>query len=143
MKITICCSIQFVYKIKEIALNFEAKGHEVVIPDGAERILSGEITLEKFLDNVNNGEGARQKIKHDVIRQYFKEIGNSDVILILNLPKKGIDGYIGGNVFLEMGFAYVQNKKIFLYNPIPEMPYKEELITMQPIVINGNLNLIK
>jgi diphthamide synthase subunit DPH2 len=143
MKISICASIQFTNEIKQISDYLKSKGHEVIIPDGAERIISGEISMEQFLINVESGEGANQKIEHDVLREYFKKIGNSDAILVLNYKKKNIENYIGGNTFLEMGFAYVQNKKIFLYNPIPEMHYKDELITMQPIIINGNLDLIK
>jgi diphthamide synthase subunit DPH2 len=143
MKITICASIQFTPKIKEIADSLKKYGHEVTIPDGAERIINGEISLEEFLNNVENGENSKVKIKHDLIRRYFQKIKDTDAILVLNFTKKGIDNYIGGNTFLEMGFAYVLNKKIFLYNPIPEMHYKDELVTMQPIVLHQDLEKIK
>lgn len=142
MKISICASIQFTPQIKEIADELKSYGHEVIIPDGAERIINGEITLDEFLGNVGKGEGAKAKIAHDVIRGYFHKIENSDAILVLNFTKKGIDHYIGGNTFLEMGFAHVLNKKIFLYNPIPEMHYKDELITFQPIILNQDLSKI-
>ena len=49
MKISICGSIQFTDKIKQIADYLKSKGHEAIIPDGAERIISGEITMEQFL----------------------------------------------------------------------------------------------
>jgi len=143
MKISICASIQFTDQIKEVADKLTLMGHEVVIPDGSERIINGEITMEQFLANAESGEGAAQKIKHDVIREYFKKIGKSDAILVLNYTKKNIQNYIGGNTLLEISFAHVQYRKIFLYNPIPEISYKEEIIAMQPVIINGNLNLIK
>jgi len=44
--------------------------------------------------------------------------------------------------FLEIAFAYVLNKKIFLLNPIPELAYTDEIIAMQPIIINNDLELI-
>ncbi len=62
---------------------------------------------------------------------------------MINLTKKGIDNYIGGNTFLEMGFAYVLAKKIFLWQDIPEMIYTDEIKAMQPIILNGDLNKIK
>ena len=55
----------------------------------------------------------------------------------------GIPNYIGGNTFLEMGFAHVLNKKVFLLNNIPAMPYDDEIKDMQPIVLNGDLLKIK
>lgn len=143
MKISICASIQFTPKIKEVYDQLIRKGHTVTIPDGSERILNGETTLEQYLDDVSRGEGVKNKIRHDVIRGYFKKIGDSDAILVLNLEKNNIPNYIGGNTFLEVGFAFVLNKKIYLFNPIPEMHYKDELIAMQPIVIDRNLDLIK
>jgi hypothetical protein len=55
----------------------------------------------------------------------------------------GIKNYIGGNTLMEMGFAHVLDQKIFLYNPIPEIPYyKSEIEAVKPTVIHGNLSLI-
>jgi len=69
---------------------------------------------------------------------------DADAVLVLNLDKHGVKNYIGGNTFLEMGFAHVLNQKIFLYNPIPGMPYyKTEIAAMKPIVIKKDLKKIK
>jgi hypothetical protein len=68
----------------------------------------------------------------------------SDAILVCNFDKKGIKNYIGGNTLMEIGFAHVNDKKIFLYNPIPEdVPYVDEIKAMIDAVINNDLNLIK
>jgi len=77
-----------------------------------------------------------------LIRDYFNVIKNADAILIANFEKNKIKNYIGGNSFLEMGFAHVLNKKIFIFNNIPEMIYTDEIKAMQPIVLNGNLTKI-
>ena len=62
----------------------------------------------------------------------------------MNLDKHGVKNYIGGNTFLEMGFAHVLNQKIFLLNPIPDMPYyKTEITAMKPVIIDCDLNRIK
>ena len=55
-------------------------------------------------------------------------IQKSDAILVLNLTKNGIENYIGGNTFLEMGFAHVLEKKIFVYNKLPDVGYKDEIL---------------
>ena len=44
---------------------------------------------------------------------------------------------------MEIGFAYVLNKKIFLMNPIPEIDlYKSEIEATKPVIIKGDLYLL-
>ena len=62
---------------------------------------------------------------------------------MLNFNKNGIQNYISGNTLIEMGQAYVNNKKIYLLKPIPSMVYTQEIIAMQPIIIDNNLKLIE
>ncbi|HBB37408.1 MAG: Maf-like protein [Candidatus Moranbacteria bacterium GW2011_GWC1_45_18] len=144
MKIVICGSIDFTPKIKEVADLLMNQGHEVDIPITSQRILRGELTLEEFKrEKQKSKDGAfRRKIREDVIKLYYKIIGESDALLILNLEKNGIENYIGGNTFLEMGFAHVLGKPIYLYNGIPDASYKEEILAMQPITLNGNISRI-
>lgn len=82
------------------------------------------------------------KKEYDYIRYHYKEITESDAVLVLNFDKNGIKNYIGGNTLMEIGFAYVHYKKIFLLNPIPDMAYKDELEAIEPIIIDKNLSLI-
>lgn len=139
MYIVICASIEFTPKIQEVAEALRVIGHSVDIPLTSEKILKGELTLEAFKKEKAQ-EGSIRKIQHDVIRRYFKIIQNSDAILVLNFTKNGIENYIGGNTFLEMGFAHVLDKHIFLYNPIPTLSYTDEIRAMQPMVLYGNLS---
>ena len=44
---------------------------------------------------------------------------------------------------MEIIKAWELGKKIFLYNPIPENIFKDELTAMQPIILNGDLTRIK
>lgn len=68
----------------------------------------------------------------------------ADAILVMNLDKNGIKNYVGGNTLMEIGFAHVLNQKVFLLNPIPEIPYyKTEIEAVKPVVIDGDLSLIK
>jgi len=54
-----------------------------------------------------------------------------------------VKNYVGGNTLMEIGFAHILNQKIFMLNPIPEMPYcKSEIEAVKPIIINGDLKKI-
>jgi len=143
MKIAICASIYFTNKIKEVAEQLSKRGHTVELPFTSQRIINGELTLEEFLkEKKENGDGALRKIHDDLIKRYYEIIKKSDAVLVVNMDKNGIGNYIGGNTLIEMAFAHVLNKKIFLINPVPEISYKDEIIAMQPIILNGNLEKI-
>jgi nucleoside 2-deoxyribosyltransferase len=144
MKIAICSSLYFARETKDIANKLAEKGHKVEIPLYSQKILSGEISFEDF-HRIKERDGDakfREVAPEDLIKRYFKIIKNCDAILVLNLNKKGIDNYIGGNTLLEMGFAYVLEKKIFLFNGIPDVGFKDEIKAMKPIVISQNLDKI-
>lgn len=144
MKITICASIAFAIEIKEISEKLEKLGHVVEIPMTAKKIIEGELSMEDFQkEKIKNGDGAFRKVKFNVIKKHFKMISESDAILVVNCNKKGIENYIGGNTLMEIGFAHVLDKKTFLLNPIPEINYKDEIVAMQPIILNGDLTKIK
>jgi len=144
MKIAICGSISFTDKINVISEQLKEVGHVVEIPLTSQKILSGQLSMQEFEKEKSvNGDGSFRKIQDDVIRRYYNLIAGVDCILVVNDGKKGISGYVGGNTFLEMGFAYVLNKKIFLLNAIPDMQYTDEIKAMQPTVLNGDLSKIK
>lgn len=65
-----------------------------------------------------------------LFREYYKIIKKSDAILVINFDKNDIKNYIGGAVLSEMGFAYILNKKIFLFNQITQMSYTDEIKAM-------------
>ena len=76
------------------------------------------------------------KLSRDVIL-------TQDAVLVLNFEKNGVKNYLGGATFLEMYEAFMNNKKIFLYNDIPEGILKDEICGFAPILIHGDLNLVK
>jgi hypothetical protein len=145
MKIAICSSVAFTNKIKEVADELVKLGHEVEIPFSAQKILNGDISLESFLD-IKDKEGDmqfRNSATEDLIKRYYNIIKNSDAILVINIDKNNIKNYIGGSVLMELGFAHVLEKKIYLLNPVPESSYRDEILAVKPIIINNNLNEIK
>jgi hypothetical protein len=137
MKIVICGSMSFSKEIAEIGKKLETLGHEITTPRNCNNYAECRLQAENNIESINN------KIQHDLIKDYYRKIGDSDAVLITNYDKNGIRNYIGGNVFLEIAFAHVLNKKIFLLNAIPEISYKDEIIAMKPVIISGNLTKIK
>lgn len=133
MKITICGSLAFAKEMLKIKQKLEKQNHIVVVPPNIDKYADGKIDLE------NKWE----KIKFDVIRNYFKEIKKTDAILVINKDKNKIKNYIGGNSLIEIAFAHVLNKKVYLLNPIPKINYSDEIKAMKPIITNGDLTKIR
>jgi hypothetical protein len=137
MKIGVAGSMQFNQQMLETAGKLKKLGHNTFVSGFTKNYIG------KTADEIEPLK-LKDKYENEAIREFWQPMQSADALLVLNFDKNGIKNYIGGNTFLEMGFAYVLNQKIFLWNEIPKMPYYEtEIIAMKPIVIKGNLNLIK
>lgn len=124
-KITLCSNAKFFDRLWGIKEALEKRGHEVFLP-----------SMQNFH---NLEEDALAKIEYTLIKDHFDKINRSDAIYVANYEKDGIQGYIGGNCFLEMGKAFDKGIPIFLMNEIPkEVNYKGELLAFQPVVIGEN-----
>lgn len=146
MKITICGSIAFIDEMQATKNKLEELGHEVKLPpleiiDENGKAMSAKeyYTIRK---TTNMTEGWIWDRKEQAMRNHFDKITWADSILVLNHDKNEVTGYIGGNTLMEMGFAFFLKKKIYLLNKIPELSYKEEILGVRPIVIEGDLNKI-
>ena len=142
MKIAICGSLTFSKEMAELKDKLEALEHEVYLPYSAEKIMKGELSSEVIEQAKEDGTFYKVVMENDAIRRWHDVIEKSNAILVANYDKKGIKNYIGGNSFLEIGFAYVMDKKVYLMNPIPDVPYKDEILSMQPVIIDGDLSKI-
>jgi len=144
MRIVICASVDVTPKTKEISETLIKMGHTVDIPHYSKKIIDGEISFEDYLRiKGKDGDTAfREQAGTDLIKRHYNLIQNADAILVVNVAKKGVENYIGGNTFLELGFAHILNKKIFLLNPIPAVNYKDEIVAMNPTVVNNDLTKI-
>ena len=147
MKITICGSIAFYNEMEVVKVKLEKMGHEVKLPPSHIKDDSGELIPIKQYYSIRKAtdttEGWIWDRKADAMRWHFDKVAWSDAILVLNYDKNGIKNYIGGNTLLEMGLAFYLKKQIYLYFPIPEVAYKEEILGMKPVVINEDLSKIK
>lgn len=144
MRIIICGSMAFAQDMLDAKDKLQTQGHQVVVPEFTETYVANK-EWQKKAKGPGTMIGAQRKIDHNLIRKYYNEIVQGDAILVINKDKKDVKNYIGGNSFLEMGFAYVLGKKIFVLNSLPKdltLIY-QELIAMQPIIISGDFKKIK
>jgi len=143
MKITLCGSIAFQNEILSIKKNLEELEHEVEIwPSKIKDGKGGFIPVEEYY-RIRKAATEDEKWiwdrKAEAIMEHFDKVAWADAILVANYDKNNIKGYIGGNTLMEMGLAFFLKKKIYLLNQIPELPYKEEILGLEPILINGDL----
>lgn len=135
MKIFICTSKHLYNKIPPIKEFLEQKGHVVTLPNSYDNPLR-----EQEMKSIGTIEHSQWKA--EMIRLQKQKVNENDAIVVLNMEKNGQKDYIGGATFLEIYMAFELGKKIFLYNPIPESFLKDELLGMNPVIINGDLDLV-
>jgi len=112
MKITICSSAFFAKESYELKKKLEEEGHVVFIYPKEVEISGRSVPIEEFYEMRKKEltEGLLE-VKARLIEEHIKRIERSDAILVLNLDKKGKEGYIGGNTFMEIAIAFYLNKK--------------------------------
>ena len=140
MKILIICSKKFYSKIEEVKKILEEKNNEVFLPNCYD-----DPTAEQKMWDL--GKEEHQKFKAKMYKQSEETISKMDAVLVLNLDKEKegeiFKNYIGGATFLEMYDSFRLGKKIYLYNDIPNGMLFDEIEGFGPIIIKGDLNLIK
>ena len=143
MKIYVLGSNSFMHQMVKAKNDLINLGYEGWIHPDYEALVRGE-KLD-ILTRAEQGEHTSVKRENNYLRVHYQNICASDAVLVVNLTKNGIENYIGGNVLIEMGQAYVNNKIIFLLTKIPtQLPYIPEIECMDPICLNGDLsNLLK
>jgi hypothetical protein len=135
LKIFLTGSSTAYQKVAAIKARLEAAGHTVTPPNGYD-------ANETEIDVKRLSSQQYADWKSEMILQDGRIIEAHDAVLSLNFEKNGVPNYIGGATFLELFKAFDLGKKRFLYNPIPEGMLKDEIIGLQPIVINGDLDLV-
>ena len=140
MKVLIICSKKFYSKIDEVKKYLENKNIEVYLPN----CYDDPSTEERMW---SLGKKKHQEFKAKMYKQSEETIKNMDAVLVLNYDKEKerivYKNYIGGATFLEMYDAFRLGKEIYLMNEIPEGMLFDEIEGFSPIIINGNLDLIK
>lgn len=147
MKIVICGSIAFFDEMLETKKKLEQLGHQIQLPPFEIKDADGNIMpiKEYYLKRKTETDNTSWvwDRKEESMRTHFQKVEWGDAALILNYDKNNISNYVGVNTLLEMGLAFHLNKKLFLLKDIPEISYKEEILGMKPVILNGDLTKIK
>lgn len=117
-------------------------GYSVIIPSNAKVMKeSGDFDVTHYQTWFQDANDYHKKTK--LMSDHFDEIARGDVTLILNYEKRGIANYIGGNVLMEMAVAFYLKKPIVVLNDLPkDSAYLEELMGVNPIILNGDISLL-
>ena len=136
--IFLCASMSFYRELVDIEKQLVAKGFNVLIP------VSAQIMKDKNDFEVTHFKGVQTyEEKGQYVLRNFKNISNSDCILVVNNEKNNVKGYIGANVLMEIGLAFYFRKKIYVWNSIEDTAsYKEELLAFKVEFINKDLSKI-
>lgn len=142
MKIYVLGSNSFMREMVDAKNALREAGFDSFIHPHYEELVSGK--RPEDIVRIHEGEHAEIKRKYDYFREHYRNILASHAILIVNGTKRGIQNYIGGNVLIEMGQAYVNDKKIFFLNGMPVgLSYQDEIEAMDPIPLNGDILSIR
>ncbi len=146
MKITLCGSCKFTDEALSIKEKLEKMGHEVQIwPIKLKNDKGQPISVTDYY-KIRHVASADEKWvwdrKAEAVLEHFDKVVWADAILVANYEKNNVRGYIGGNTLMEMGLAFFLKKKIYLLNEIPEVSYKEEILGVKPILLEGDLTKI-
>lgn len=141
--ITICSSASFYEDVLKMKEQLKKLGYNVKIPKVADKMKkSNNFNVEDYKVWFNNKNAYRIKTK--LMNEHFTKVIESDAILVVNQEKKGIKGYVGGNVLMEMVIAYHYKKPIYLWNSIDNTsPFEEEIKGLKSIFLNQDLSKIK
>ncbi len=141
--IVICSSANFFKHAYETSEELRRMGYKTLVP----------VTIKKMKRGGNfNAADYRTWYKDEktykrktyLMRNHFNKVFKGDAVLAINDEKRGIEGYIGASVLMEIGLAFHLNKPIFILNKVsPDNPVYEEIRAMNSKTINGDLSKIK
>jgi hypothetical protein len=135
MKFMICGSMHFAKEMLDAQKILEELGHAARVPSD----------VHECLNNPELNMDLNYCIQTNIDKKDFQQVADSEAILVLNYPRRGIAGYVGGATLMEIGLARHLNKKIYFLNDLPSedsLRYALEIKITQPIILNGDLNKI-
>lgn len=137
--ITLCSSASMYEKLIQIEKDLVKLGFNVLVPVTARKMEEAgdfNITGEK----VWMSDPSQFHQKTALMDTHFKKVEEGDAVLVVNLDKGDVKGYIGGNVLMEMMLAYWLKKPIYVWKKVdPEHPFYEEVLGMNVKFLNEDL----
>ncbi len=125
LHVAVCGSMSELLKMEALAQHLQAEGFAVTIPAAEERSFDWAAPVSD----------EAVALKRRFLNDYFDIIRSSDVVLVANYAKNGIDGYIGANALMEAACGHALHKPVFFLYPIGTQHCQLEAIS----VSSGNL----
>ena len=140
MKILIVCSTSFYNKINLVKEELENKNYEIILPNSYDETVTNH-------DYSFMSEEEYNAFFKEMYHLSRNKINSVDAILVLNFDKEknGVTykNYIGASTFLEMYEAFMQNKKIYMFNDFPDNMLYDEIKGFNLIILYGNIDKIE
>ncbi len=128
--------MSFSIEMQKIGERLKSFGHYVKLPTFIDDYLKLDSREDMHKAAIKN------KKTHNLFKKYYELISENDAILIVNEKKRGIENYVGANSLIEMAYAHILNKKIYLLEGIPQMDYTDEIEALNPTILKGDLTKI-
>ena len=130
------------HQFMSIKEELENVGHQVLAPDVEFEMTGNDTPVGAYAASSMNHD--TWHTKGEAMTKHFRKIDRCEAILVTNYEKKGVQNYIGGNTFLEMGYAFGTGKTIYVLHTLPtESPFMDEMLAMQPIILTGDISKIR
>ena len=140
MKVMIICSTTFYDKIGPIMDTLKKNGQNVIPPNCYDNPVTSE-------DNQKKSDEEYFSFFKEMYIESREKIADIDAVLVLNYTKikngQEFENYIGASTFLEMYEAFMQNKKIFVMNELPNNMLYDDLKGMNPTIIYGDVDMVR
>lgn len=126
----------------EVKKELEKKGHTVFVPNDTQDCIENPELKNNFENDLESE--LEHCFENDVLGDAFNKIEESDVMIHLNYPKNGINGYVEPSGLMEVGVAFHLKKKIFLMQDVnKERKCALEIMLTRPVILDGDLSGIK
>lgn len=141
--IVICSSANFYKHSFEISMSLKKMGYKTLVPITIKRMKkSGNFNAADYRTWLKDSSAFKRKTY--LMRNHFGKVAKGDAVLVVNDEKRGIQGYIGANVLMEMGLAFYLGKPIYILNKVlQDGPVYEEVRAMNCVIIDKDLRKIK
>lgn len=83
------------------------------------------------------------ELKRAYIDAHLAKIRESDLVLLANYRKNGVDGYIGANSLMEAAFAYALGVPVAYLRPVGDQPCRLEVLSISQLVTGEDIGNIE
>ncbi|MBO6891783.1 MAG: hypothetical protein JJ866_07575 [Roseibium sp.] len=105
--------------------------------------VSTPVPEEGKLDWQNMSLAEAVAIKKGFLDDYFEVIRDADIVLIANVEKHGIDGYVGANTLMEAACGHALRKPVIFLHPVGMQACQIEACAISSGILHGDAARLK